>query len=420
MRKLRRKTRAVIIGVLACSYICLTGIFTLKAELEKSLTFQIRNFTGSSKINEFDVGHCLQERTNFVFIKCMKCATESLGTVFRRFGYTRHLNFALPSKRNLYLGWPYPFEMQYVRPSKSEYNILFEHSVYNEPVMKSLMTNDTVFITMIRNPWEQFKSSFNYFHLGEISGVIPDNNINEYLTNIEQYEAVYKSSKNNAKRWCFPDGFSMTRNILSHCLGMPLGFPEGREDISNDSIAIRSFIKHLDENFLLIMIADYFYESLVMLKRLMCWSFKDILFRQANINMYKYKSMPAEGKYFDIHKNWSRVDYVLFEYFNETFWQKVANQGPDFKQEVDHFRLVHMVVDRFCFVENSWLFPTRFITIPSSQFNPPFNVSGDDCNMMYTYMLPVLWERYYQDEGLKPEWFKDLKDRPKPPLGCSI
>ena len=393
----------------------------LKAELENALTnLQLRNVTGNFITSEVNGEYCLEEQTNFVFIKCMKCATESLGTVFRRFGYTRHLNFALPGKRNIYLGWPYPFEKQYVRPSKIKYNILFEHSVYNGPVMKSVMANDTVFITMIRSPWEQFKSSFNYFRLGDISGLASDDDMNEYLSDIEQYEEVYKSSKNNEKRWCFPDGFSMTRNILSHCLGMPLGFPKGREDISHDPSAVASFIKHLHENFLLIMIADYFYESLVLLKRLMCWSLKDIVFRRANINSYKFKSVPAEGKYFEIHRNWSRIDYLLFEHFNKTFWKKVANQGSDFKQEVDHFRLVHLVVDRFCFVENSWLFPTKYLTIPSSQFNPVFNVSGEECSMMTTYMLPMLWERYYQDEGLTPESFKDVNKRPKPPIGCSI
>ena len=419
--KLRRKTRILIVGAFAFSYLFLTGYFMIQAELEKTiLAVRSSNLTRSSIIAEQDRGKCVDERRNFVFIKCMKCATESLGTIFRRFGYMRHLKFALPTKRNLYLGWPFPFEKKYVRPSKFEYNILFEHSIYNGPAMESLMPNDTVYITMIRSPWEQFKSSFNYFSLGKLSGVVPEDDIEEYLTNIDKYEAVYKSAENNEKRWCFPDGFSLTENIMSHCLGMPLGFPEGREDIRNNSVAVRSIIKDLNNRFLLIMIADYFYESLVLLKRLMCWNLKDILFHHANIRMYDYKSVPAEGKYFEVHKNWSRIDYMLFEYFNETFWQKIASEGEDFCQEVDHFRLVHLTVDRFCFVENSWLFPTKYVTIPSSRFSSSFNVTGHDCNLMYTYILNLLWERYYEDEGLQPEQFVELKDRPKPPVGCSI
>ena len=47
-------------------------------------------------------------------------------------------------------------------------------------------------------------------------------------------------------------------------------------------------------------------------------------------------------------------------------------------------------------------------------------MTGHDCNLMYTYILNLLWERYYEDEGLQPEQFVELKDRPKPPVGCSI
>ena len=418
---MRRKARIFIIGVFACVYIFCTGYYMTERELKKTLfSVEFRNLSKYGSANKHDTQKCMQERTNFVFIKCMKCATESLGTVFRRFGYKRNLNFALPVKRNLYLGWPYPFEKKYVRPSKSEYNILFEHSVYNGPVMKSVMPNDTVFITMIRNPWEQFKSSYNYFGLGKIAGVRPGNDINKYLRNIEAYETVYKSPENNARRWCFPDGFSMTRNIMSHCLGMPLGFPKGWDNISNNFSAIRSYIQHLDENFLLIMIADYFYESLVLLRRLMCWTLKDVLFYQANLKSYDFKSLPPKGRLFEIHQNWSKVDYMLFEYFNKTFWKKVADQGKNFKQEVDHFRLVQLTVDRFCFVESGWLFPKNYLTIPSSRSNDPFNVTGEDCYMMRTYMLTLLWERYYQNEGLEPEKFRELKNRPKPSVGCSI
>ena len=323
-------------------------------------------------------------------------------------------------KRNLYLGWPYPFEDKYVRPSMFEYNIVFEHSVYNEPVMKSMMPNDTVYITMIRSPWEQFKSSYNYFGLGKIAGVQPESDISKYLRNIEGFDAVYKSPENNEKRWCFPDGFSMTRNIISHCLGMPLGFPRGRADISNNVSAVRTYIQNLDENFMLIMIADYFYESLVLLRRLMCWSLEDILFHNANLKSYNFKSLPPKGKLFEIHQNWSKVDYMLFEYFNKTFWRKVADNGEDFKQEVDHFRLVQLMVDRFCFVENSWLFPRRYLTIPGSRFNEAFNITGEECYLMHDHMLPLLWERYYQAEGLEPEKFRVLKYRQKPPVGCSI
>ena len=419
--RIRQKTRIIILGVYACLYVFGTNYFIVENKLETTIfSAESKNLSELSFSFENNTQKCTKERTNFVFIKCMKCATESLGTVFRRFGYKRHLNFALPVKRNLYLGWPYPFEKKFARPSKFQYNIVFEHSVYNGPVMKSVVPNNSVFITMIRSPWEQFKSSYNYFGLGKVAGVHPDSDIRKFLRNIEAYDAIYKSPENNEKRWCFPDGFSMTRNIMSHCLGMPLGFPEGRDDISDNVTAVKRYIEHLDENFLRVMIADYFYESLVLLRRLMCWTLKDILFHKANLNSYDYKSLPPKGNLFQIHQNWSKVDYLLFEYFNKTFWRKIADEGENFKQEVDHFRLVQLTVDRFCFLENNWIFPKSYLQIPSSRFSDAFNVTGEECYLMHDHMLPLLWERYYETEGLKPEKFRNLKYRPKPYVGCSI
>jgi hypothetical protein len=65
------------------------------------------------------------------------------------------------------------------------------------------------------------------------------------------------------------DGFSVTKNLMAQCLGMPLGFPYGRADISNNLHAVQDYIQNLDEEFSLVMIVEYFHESLILFKRLM-------------------------------------------------------------------------------------------------------------------------------------------------------
>jgi hypothetical protein len=85
-----------------------------------------------------------------------------MGTIIRRFGYKRVLNFVLPVKNNIYLGWPYIMTKTDYRPSKWPYNIIFEHSVYNCTIMTSLMPNNTVYLTSIREPWRRLVSSYQY------------------------------------------------------------------------------------------------------------------------------------------------------------------------------------------------------------------------------------------------------------------
>ena len=362
--------------------------------------------------------NCQKEVRNFVFIKCMKCATETLASVFRRFGYIRDLNFILPVKRNLYLGWPFPLQMTDIRQSKYQFNILAEHSIFNHSFMKALMPNDTTFITILRNPWQQVKSTINYFDISEIANV-PNQSFKTYFEHMEYYDSVYGNPKNNLKRWCIPDGFSMTRNILAHCVGMPLGFPTGTENILGNESEVNKYIEHLKSSFDLVLIADYFEESLVLLKRKMCWSFKDIVYHYSNKGDYKnedLKDLPPRGKYFDIHRNWSSIDYKLFNEFNETFWTEISDEGPDFYEELNLFRTVQTKVKEFCFKQQMSKIPKRVLSFSGSRFEAGFIVTGEECVLMSTYLLPVLWARHYEKEGVAP----DNITYEKPVKGCSM
>lgn len=413
----------IILLILSLLYFSTLMLLNVSSALETGKSLNSRNFeNGFRDFFQHANKPVCKEKTNFVFIKCMKCATETMASIFRRYGYIRNLNFVLPVKRNLYLGWPFPIEKSDIRSSKYEYNILMEHSIYNKTFMKDIMPNDTVFITSIRSPWEHFKSTYNYFAVGEI-GNVPNEDVSIYLSNISYYNDFYMSPEKNNRRYCIPEGFSITRNLQSHCLGFPLGFPKGREDIGSDLEAIQKYIKVLADEFSLVIIVDHFAESLVLLKRVMCWSFKDIVYHHSNAGNYKdgrTKTLKPEGPLFEIHKNWSHVDYILFDHFNKTLWKKIIAEGTDFYDELQQFKLIQLLVERFCFVETMWKFPESFITIPSSKFDSTFNVTGEDCSLMNTYMLPMLWAKFYQQEGLEPEDLGDTQNRPKPKKGCSI
>ncbi|KAL4239153.1 galactose-3-O-sulfotransferase 1 [Mactra antiquata] len=284
------------------------------------------------------------------------------------------------------------------------------------------MPNDTVFIASVRSPWEHFKSTYNYFAIGEI-GEVPNEDIRTYLNNISFYNDIYMSSEKNARRWCIPDGFSITKNLQAHCLGLPVGFPNKDMDISNDTGAIEKHIADIAEDFGMVIVVDYFAESLVLLKRTMCWSFKDIIYHHSNAGNYKSGSMKhlkPEGPLFEVYRKWSNADFILFEHFNNTLWKKIRAEGPDIYDEIEQFRLIQMLTERFCFVENMWQQRESFLTIPRSKFDASFNITGEDCALMNTYMLPMLWAKFYEQEGIEPEDLGDVQQRPRPQKGCSI
>ena len=241
----------------------------------------------SDKPESYTAPSC-KEKTNFVFIKGMKCATTTLLGVFDRFGVRRNLSFVLPVKWNIYLNWPYPLTQWDFRPDRRGFNILVDHAIFAEAPMAAIMPTDSVYISIVRHPLGQLKSGFNYWKVAKLSGISQtvENPVLEYFSDLPRYEAAYQRA-GNTQRYCIPDHFSMTRNLQSHCLGLPTGFPPGAADVTGNHSEVKGHLRHLEEKFLLVMVADYFLESLVILRRLMCWAFSDIVFHSANVAFYR-------------------------------------------------------------------------------------------------------------------------------------
>lgn len=387
--------------------------------LKKSLNHFTQNTEENVLASKGGLKTC-REKQNFVFIKCMKCATETLETILRRFGLTRNLNFVLPIEKRLYLGWPYPIEPgDYKPPRKSPlcpqcrtgYNILTEHAIYNRTFMRHLMPSDTVFITIIREPYKHLISTFRYFKLQKLLNITQPDAVGEYLTNYRMYESIYKSSAISEKRYCIPNNFSLTENLLSHCLGMPLGFPNGRISIGADPEAIVEYIKMLDQDFSLVMLVEYFHESLILLRRMMCWTFKDIIYMKVNVgrkNTLPKTSREIQKWQDQLYWTYSSVDYVLYEYFNRTFWEKIARQRDGFFEEVKHFKNVHKDVTEFCYSFKMNFRSNQTLFVPSSRWDAGFNFTTFDCNFLSHYLLSYLHEQYY--EHMKG-FYKDTKTK---------
>ena len=346
--------------------------------------------------NKAGTSICVEKR-NYAFIKTMKCATQTLVQMFRRFGYRRHLNFVLPRQNRIYLGWPFILESQDFRASSKPFNALVDHSVYNETAFEKVMPNDTLYFTVIREPWSHFKSSFNYFNVANISKV-PDgpDRMTDYLNNIEKYDQFYRSEEASSTRFCIPNGFSVTKNLMSHCLGMPLGFPSGRENITSDAQKVKEYIEFVDKKFALVMMMEYFHESLVLLKRLMCWSLEDILYHTSNVGDYSSKFRKPDPKNHAIFKQWSHVDFTLYDHFNHTFWSKVRDQGDDFFPEVAVYNSLHLRVTNFCSSEE---FKTASMTIKATDYHREIVVDKDYCLLLGIDLMMMLKIRTdYQED----------------------
>ena len=380
----------------------LTATATATATSSSSPTTSTKRFDSDWDDGMIESETC-QPTTNFAYIKMHKSASETLTSIFRRFGYERNSSFVLPLGNKLYVGWPYQTLPMYYRPTKTgEYNILCEHSVYNKTILKELMPKDTVYITSMREPFVQFKSMFNYYNVDKKVGISDKTDpITIYLNNVNYYEEIYKSHDLQKTRHCIPDNFSMTYNLMSFNLGFPTGAMGLTQDLSNDESAIKSWLDDISRTFQHVLIVEYFEESLVLLRRKLCWTWRDIIYKTGNnVLKYPWKSQenPNNRK---IYEQWSKVDVILYDHFNRTFWEKVK-QERDLHEEVAAFKETLINVNAFCKTgQGSYI-------VPANPWTKQLTITQDMC-LTWHKMLKVIKEKYENMESTV-----EMKQHPEP------
>ncbi|XP_019628627.1 PREDICTED: galactose-3-O-sulfotransferase 3-like [Branchiostoma belcheri] len=177
-----------------------------------------------------------------------------------------------------------------------------------------------------------------------------------------------------------------TRNHLAFDLGYPT---EGADDME----AAERYIKELEYDFKLVLLLEHLDESLVLLRRLMCWEMKDVVYDTApkNVVNYSYESYNATPEELANLRRWKAVDYRLYDTFNRSLWRKIAGQGPDFYRELHHYRELKQNISWFCHGEQRRK-PKLTLTVKTSQWSPQFVVDARYCKEMATRSWDMMKE----------------------------
>ena len=219
------------------------------------------------------------------------------------------------------------------------YNIMCDHTRFDERFPFEYMAQPVVSLSMIRHPFTHLQSAFRYFGIEntyEISGDFP---LYEFLRRV------------NAT------GFDRMRRPRAHvpvwvrnAQMYTFGYPHWNE---NDEDLAKLYVKYIDCKFDVVFPLERFYEALILLRRRFHWKIRDILHFHNNKHSVSKDFLPkndSEKMNFArrVDERLNRADYILYNHFAAKFQELVSREGDDFQSEVRYFRSLNANVTKMC------------------------------------------------------------------------
>ncbi|XP_077147336.1 galactose-3-O-sulfotransferase 2-like [Ranitomeya variabilis] len=300
-------------------------------EVLMALKSRIRSETDliqeSALRSEQDTKSC-QPKNNIFFLKTHKTASSSIMNILFRYGEFHNLTFAFPSRSSQF-SYPRYFKAAYVNgfseKTKNIFHIMCHHMRFKFTEVEKVMPEATFYFTILRNPISQMESSFSYYKgYGDFKKA---KNLEDFLNNSKIFYTNTDRLTNLAK------------NYMTFDLGFELnGSPE-------QSVLAWHAMDHI---FNLVLITEYYDESLVLLKHALCWSFYDVLSIPLNSrsnNSKKTLTLETQEKI----KSWNNLDWEMYVYFNNSFWKRVQTFGVErMEDEVKELQKIRTLMSEKC------------------------------------------------------------------------
>ena len=301
----------------------------------KRKTYQLTSYNEGGKVE------------NVALVKIHKSASSTLASILYRFGVTNNLTFLLPQGQNLAQFWPYPITSSNVIPNcKKEFNILNVHSKFiGRANINQFMPHTTKIIAILRHPATQLKSGFKYYGVAKIH---PNNALtfSDFIDNPAFHMNILPSMK--PLMW---NGMSVDLGLMNN-EKIPW-FVTKSDIVANSAIRgyIYEFLDFVEESIDLMLISEYFEESVVLLKVSLNWDLEDVAFFSLN----KAIDTSSLDEFTDSEMNkvieWNFIDYLLYTRMLDKFLKKIYSPRIDLSSEVAKLRSINAQYTKYCVKE---------------------------------------------------------------------
>ncbi|XP_017347154.1 galactose-3-O-sulfotransferase 2 isoform X1 [Ictalurus punctatus] len=293
-------------------------------------------------------GTC-QPKNHVFFLKTHKTASSTILNILYRYGDTHNLTFALPVYMHSQLYYPHFFMSHFVEGMKSrrvtEFHIMCNHMRFRGPEVRKVMPLDTFYFSILRNPVSMMESLFTYYKS------IPA--FRNFKT-LEDFLLDEGRSYNSTVL-----GNHYAHNILTFDFGFNNSAPSSEAELDERAVAL---ISAVESEFHLILISEYFDESMVLLRHALCWTMDDVVSFRLNSRSEKTrKSLSVEMT--EQVKKWSSLDWRLYQHFNASFWRRIDTSlgRTKLQEEVELLRARRAVLEKTCLSEGGAVDPAHVL-----------------------------------------------------------
>ncbi|XP_042654206.1 galactose-3-O-sulfotransferase 4 [Tyto alba] len=270
-----------------------------------------------------------QPRTHLVFLKTHKTGGSSVVNLLHRFGEAQGLRFALPHRYQF--GYPSPFRAERVKgyqPGGPPFDIICHHMRFNLTEVQKVMPNDSFYFSIVRDPGTLGESAFAYYR-----AVAP----------------AFRRAPSLAAFLAAPGRFyeagargnHYARNLQWFDFGLPA---VGEEDRAGVTAALEG----LERVFPLVLLAEHFDESLVLLREALCWP-------EEAVAAFAHNGRPAgdaprvSPSQAARLRAWNGLDWALYAHLNRSFWRRAEAFGATrLRDEVARLRRRRAALARRC------------------------------------------------------------------------
>ncbi|XP_045930010.1 galactose-3-O-sulfotransferase 2 [Micropterus dolomieu] len=298
-------------------------------------------------INSVHTKATCHPKSHIVFLKTHKTASSTILNILYRYGEINNLTFALPLNKHSQLFYPFIFASHFVEGVSSrrvrEFHIMCNHMRFRKSEVAKVMPEDTFYFSILRHPVAMMESIFMYYK--SIPAFHKTHSLNEFLDNSWRN---YNSSVNNNH---------YAHNILAFDFGFDNNVAADAGDLEH---RIGMAIAAIEQDFHLILISEYFDESMILLKHALCWSVEDVVYFKLNSRseLTRHPLLPNTAEKI---KRWNALDWRIYLHFNTTFWHKVYSLvgQEQMKKEVSQLRELQAKLANTCLKDGRAVDPSQ-------------------------------------------------------------